>query len=53
MWADPGGTAMPGQPVTRSKQAQTLIRLQKYVQSHTGGVRRVPAIKLIRTDTTL
>ena len=54
MWAGPGGTAMPGQPVTEPEQAPELYPLLKISLISKGGhAPPVSDIKLIRTDTTL
>lgn len=54
MWAVPGGTAIPGQPVSRAKQASTPCSLSKnQVNTKSKRIACVPGIKLRRTDTTL
>lgn len=54
MWAVPGGTAIPGQPVSRAKQASAPCSLSKnQVNTKSKRIACVPGIKLRRTDTTL
>ena len=52
-WADPGGTAIPGQPMTRPEQAPEPHPLTKISLISRGHMAPVSDIKLIRTDTTL
>ena len=52
-WANPSGTAMLGQPMTKPEQAPELHPLTKSVQYRRGHMAPVSDIKLIRTDTTL
>ena len=52
-WADPGGTAIPGQPVAGQVQAPTSGRIAKINLTFEVPIRTVPDVKLIRTDTTL
>ena len=51
--ADPGGTAIPGQPVAGEKQASTPHRRSKNQIISLCSIEHVSEIKLIRTDTTL
>ena len=54
MWAGPGGTAIPGQPVRRAGQAQVTSSIYKNQFNIESGLDdHVSDIKLIRTDTTL
>jgi hypothetical protein len=52
-WADPGGTAIPGQPATEVEQAPNLRQFPKISLIYWPRMRGVSDIKLIRTDTTL
>ena len=52
-WADPGGTAIPGQPVAGAVQALYSRRIPKISLIFWGPFGPVSDIKLIRTDTTL
>ena len=55
-WADPGGTAIPGQPVTEPEQAPGTLSPYKNQFNIEGGTwppYQISDIKLIRTDTTL
>ena len=49
----PGGTAIPGQPVTRQERAPDQCPLTKVSLISLGPVVPISDIKLIRTDTTL
>ncbi len=52
-WADPGGTAIPGQPVAGAVQALYSHLFPKISLIFWGPFGPVSDIKLIRTDTTL
>ncbi len=52
-WADPGGTAIPGQPVAGAVQALYSRLFPKISLIFWGPFGPVSDIKLIRTDTTL
>ena len=52
-WADPGGTARPGQPATEPEQAPATPSPVKNQINIEGALDPVSDIKLIRTDTTL
>ena len=52
-WADPSGTAVLGQPMTKPEQAPELYPLTKISLISKGAHGPVSDIKLIRTDTTL
>ena len=52
-WADPGGTAIPGQPVAKVEQAPDTSPSVKNQFNIEVPLRDVSDIKLIRTDTTL
>lgn len=51
--ADPGGTAIPGQPVVKLEQAPYLHPVAKISLISKFPLGNVSDIKLIRTDTTL
>jgi len=54
LWAEPGGTAIPGQPVGETKQALISTPAAKiHLIRRAGTLACVPGIKLRRTDTTL
>ena len=53
-WANPGGTAIPGQPMVKMEQAPNsspIVKNQFNIVDPRLGI--VSDIKLIRTDTTL
>ena len=52
-WADPRGTAIPGQPVAGQMQAPSSGRNSKINLTYWASIEAVPDVKLIRTDTTL
>lgn len=52
-WADPGGTARPGQPAAGPEQAPSSRQFSKISLIFWDPFGSVSDIKLIRTDTTL
>jgi hypothetical protein len=54
IWADPGGTAIPGQPATEVEQAPSTPSVSKnQFNICCPPMEDLSDVKLIRTDTTL